>query len=186
MPGNRSCSCRWGPCPSPTPRLACPFYLFIYFPFFPRRHATVYQSPYATVAYPDVPPLQRWHKATDTPSQGCHGGGEREGREDGMGARRTSGPHRPRADSACWPFRDIPSATSLILVQDNGHDGEYRREPPQSFTRGSHGLPCHASSGVRQLLPPLGLACAARGGRRRCARSTGAWPCVQGDVPTAR
>ena len=26
----RSCSCRWGPCPSPTPRLACPFYLFIY------------------------------------------------------------------------------------------------------------------------------------------------------------
>ena len=21
--------------------------------------------------------------------------------------RRTSGPHRPRADSACWPFRDI-------------------------------------------------------------------------------
>jgi len=24
----RSCSCRWGPCPSPTPRLACPFYLF--------------------------------------------------------------------------------------------------------------------------------------------------------------
>jgi len=26
----RSCSCRWGPCPSLTPRLACPFYLFIY------------------------------------------------------------------------------------------------------------------------------------------------------------
>ena len=25
----RSCSCRCGPCPSPTPRLACPFYLFI-------------------------------------------------------------------------------------------------------------------------------------------------------------
>ena len=25
----RSCSCRWGPCPSPTPRLVCPFYLFI-------------------------------------------------------------------------------------------------------------------------------------------------------------
>ena len=23
----RSCSCRWGPCPSPTPRLVCPFYL---------------------------------------------------------------------------------------------------------------------------------------------------------------
>ena len=22
--------CRWGPCPSPTPRLACAFYLFIY------------------------------------------------------------------------------------------------------------------------------------------------------------
>ena len=22
----------WGPCPSPTPRLACPFYLFIYYP----------------------------------------------------------------------------------------------------------------------------------------------------------
>ena len=27
----RSCSCRWGPCPSPTPRLACPFYLFYLF-----------------------------------------------------------------------------------------------------------------------------------------------------------
>ena len=29
--------------------------------------ATVYHSPYATVAYPD---MQRWHKANDTPSQG--------------------------------------------------------------------------------------------------------------------
>ena len=34
-----------------------------------------------------------------------HGGGE--GREDERRAGRTSGPHRPRADSACWPFRDI-------------------------------------------------------------------------------
>ena len=25
----RSCSCRWGPCPSPTPRLACTLYLFL-------------------------------------------------------------------------------------------------------------------------------------------------------------
>ena len=23
-------TCRWGPCPAPTPRLVCPFYLFIY------------------------------------------------------------------------------------------------------------------------------------------------------------
>ena len=30
--------------------------------------ATVYHSLYATVAYPD---MQRWHKATDTPSQNC-------------------------------------------------------------------------------------------------------------------
>ena len=34
-----------------------------------------------------------------------HGGGE--GREDERRARWTSGPHRLRADSACWPFRDI-------------------------------------------------------------------------------
>ena len=32
----------------------------------------------------------------------------RDGRtKEGRGPRRTSGPHRPRADSACWPFRDI-------------------------------------------------------------------------------
>ena len=30
VPDHRSCSCRWGPCPSPTPRLACPFYFFIW------------------------------------------------------------------------------------------------------------------------------------------------------------
>jgi len=30
-----------------------------------------------------------------------------EGREDERRARRTSGPHRSRADSACWPSRDI-------------------------------------------------------------------------------
>mmetsp|Transcript_8508 Transcript_8508/g.27058 ORF Transcript_8508/g.27058 Transcript_8508/m.27058 type:complete len:325 (+) Transcript_8508:914-1888(+) len=34
-----------------------------------------------------------------------HGGAE--GREDERRARRTSGPHRPRADSACWPLQDI-------------------------------------------------------------------------------
>ena len=37
--------------------------------------------------------------------RGGYGGGE--GREDKRRARRTSGPHRPQADSACWPFQDI-------------------------------------------------------------------------------
>merc|ERR1711966_427336 len=39
--------------------------------------------------------------------KGREGHGRGDGREDERRARRTSGPHRPRADSACWPFRDI-------------------------------------------------------------------------------